>query len=374
MKVGLVCPYHLGSFGGVQRQVLDWSRKLNRLGNKALILSCGPPVDLKRKDILFFGSHFRVPVNKDIGILSFCPQGTGSLKKFLNKEKFDILHFHEPYIPFLSWQLLSVSPTVNVATLHSFPEASLFSKIFGRATKAFVLVHLNKKISRFCAVSPAARLFASNSIKKTEIIPNAINLSRFSGTKKIKKFSDQKINLLYVGRLSQRKGIFYLLKSIKEISQKHRHCRLIIVGSGPEEKKAKSFVEKNRLDNVVFEGQIADSQLAAYYASADIFCAPAIEGESFGVVILEAMVNELPIVACANAGYRYILKDKPFCDFLTKPKDVQGFSMLLEKLIADQSLRKKLGRAALKEAQKYSWDNIGRRLLAFYRKALANPN
>lgn len=370
MKVGLVCPYHLGSFGGVQRQVLEWSQRLEELGHKSVILTCGPKIDFEKKNIVFFGNHLPIPTNADIGTLSIYPQNGDVLKKFLAQERFDILHFHEPFAPFLSWQLLRASKTTNVATLHSFPEASLVFKILGGPAKVLFLPSLKKRIKRFSVVSPVTATFIQDLVRETEVIPNAIDLKRFAAPGKVEKFCDGKINLLYVGRLTKRKGVLYLLKSIKKISQTFGDFRLILVGGGPEEERLRKLVGKNGLKNIVFEGYVSNKDLPAYYKTADVFCAPAIHGESFGIVLLEAMAAGLPIVAFANAGYKEILKNKPFCDFLVEPKDIQGLTWQIERLIANKGLRERLGKMGAKEVQQYSWEKVGERILEFYKKAL----
>lgn len=370
MKVGLVCPYHLRSFGGVQRQVLEWSQRLQELGHGSKILTCGPEIDLGRKDIVFFGNHLLVPANEDTGTLSIYPWNGRPLKRFLDQENFDILHFHEPFVPFLSWQLLRASKTTNVATFHSFPEASLVLKVLGRPAKALILPSLKEKIKRFSAVSWVAAAFVQDLAGEVEIIPNAIDLQRLAVKKKIDKFCDGKVNLLYVGRLSKRKGVLYLLRSIKKIKESLDRFRLIIVGTGPEEEEIKEFVENSGLENVVFVGQVSNEDLPVYYRTADVFCAPAIRGESFGVVLLEAMAAGLPIVAFANAGYQEILRNKPFSDFLVESKDTAGFAWQLKRLITDKNLRRKLGQASLKKAKKYSWEVVGKKILEFYKKAI----
>jgi phosphatidylinositol alpha-mannosyltransferase len=370
MKVGLVCPYHLKSFGGVQRQVLEWSQCLQKLGHRSKILTCGPEIDLGREDIVFFGNNLPVPANEDTGTLSIYPWNGKALKQFLAQENFDLLHFHEPFIPFLSWQLLRASKTTNVATFHSFPEASLVLRVLGRPAKALILPSLKERIKRFSAVSLVAVAFVQDLVGELEIIPNAIDVQRFAVKEKIDKFCDGKVNLLYVGRLSKRKGVLYLLRSLKKIKENFDRFRLIIVGTGPEEEEIKEFVKDSHFENVVFAGRVSNEDLPAYYQTADVFCAPAIQGESFGIVLLEAMAAGLPIVAFANAGYKEILRNGPFSEFLVEPKDTAGFAWQLKRLIADKNLRTKLGQASLKEAEKYSWEAVGKKILEFYKKAI----
>lgn len=371
MKVGLVCPYHLSLPGGVQRQVLEWSGRLRDLGHKSVILTCGPRIKVGEEKIVFFGNHLQVPTNDDVGVLSIFLTNGDFLKKYLKREKFDILHFHEPFLPFLPWQILLASETINVGTFHCFPEASGFLKALGTPIKTFVFSHLAKRIKKFSAVSRTASVFTKDLVGEIEIIPNAIDLRRFGRPKKIKRFCDEKINLLYIGRLTKRKGILYLLKTVRYLTQTYDNFRLIVVGDGPLKEKTKEFIKRHKLKNIDLEGYVSDKQLPSYFATADIFCAPAIHGESFGIVLLEAMRAGLPIVAFANAGYKEILKGKPFCDFLAESKDVKNLSWQLSRLIASKSLRKKLGKAGLEEVQKYSWERVGKRILEFYKGAIS---
>lgn len=370
--MGLVCPYHLSSPGGVQRQVLEWAQRLEKLGHQVKILTVGPPVKISDKGkTIFLGHHVPLPINDDVGTLSVYLGGMEPLKELLEAQSFDLLHFHEPFMPFLPWQLLLASKTLNVATFHAFPEASIFLKALGRTAKTLILKRLAKKISNFSAVSKTALVFNRDLVKrKPWVIPNAVDLSRFGQNRKIPEFGDGRVNILYVGRLSKRKGILYLLKSARRLLGRYANLRLIVVGSGPLEEKAKKFVKKNRLQNVIFEGYVSDTNLPSYFATADIFCAPSTHGESFGIVLLEAMASGLPVVAFANAGYREILGRTPFREFLAEPEDVEGLTRCLEKLVINKSLRRNLGQAGLREVQKYSWERVGRKILDFYRKAL----
>ena len=190
MKIGLVCPYHLSKPGGVQRQVLEWNHELQALGHESMILTCGPEVALNTGNIVFFGNHLPIPTNKDMGTLSIYPKNGKTLKNFLRKENFDLIHFHEPLMPFLPWQILSASETVNVATRHAFSEASTALKIFGKSAKSLYLSYLMKKIKNHSAVSQPATLFIKDLASEIEIIPNAVDLSRFQGNEKIDKFSN----------------------------------------------------------------------------------------------------------------------------------------------------------------------------------------
>ena len=174
------------------------------------------------------------------------------------------------------------------------------------------------------------------------------------------------VNLLFVGRLEKRKGLIYLLRAYKILEKKFDNIRLIIVGKGPLERSCRAFVQANRLKRVYFEGQKTDQELVCYYNRADIFVSPAIFGESFGIVLLEAMACGKPVVAFDNIGYREFLKDKKGA-VLAKNRDENALAKSLAELIKNKKRREEMGRLALEEARAYSWSKIAEEVLNFYK-------
>ncbi len=184
---------------------------------------------------------------------------------------------------------------------------------------------MNHMYARKIAVSPLAASFAARLCPGSyDIIPNGVNRERFyPGVQENQEFEDELVNILFVGRFDRRKGLTYLLSAFKELDPSPKK-RLLIVGDGPEKRSAEHFVRKHKLREVHFLGPVARNRLPGIYRSADIFCAPATHGESFGIVLLEALASGLPIIAYANPGYREVLKCSPLCDFLVIPKDISS--------------------------------------------------
>ena len=164
----------------------------------------------------------------------------------------------------------------------------------------------------------------------------------------------------------------YLIKAFALIKTKVKNVRLIIVGDGHLKEKCEFLVERLELEDVVFAGMVKEEELPKYYSTADICCFPAIVGESFGLVLLEAMASGKPLVAFANAGYNQVLNNGIGKTVLVEPKDITGLAELLEKLISDSQLREQLGKWGLEEVKKYDSDIVGQQVLDFYIKCMEN--
>lgn len=228
---------------------------------------------------------------------------------------------------------------------------------------------INKKVSGIIGVAPFNLELFDKFEGPKEVIPNGVDLLEFNPSiKRLNKFDQNKINILFLGRIEERKGLIYLLKAYKILKRKYNNIRLIIVGDGPLKNECQEYVQANKLDDVFWEGKQTGKIVAQYYSTCDIYCSPAIFGESFGIVLLEAMASKKPVVAFSNTGYKELLKGTKGEDFLATPKDEVELSSKLEKLIVDEKLRKEMGEWGLKEAEKYSWDKIADRVLNFYKK------
>jgi phosphatidylinositol alpha-mannosyltransferase len=367
MKVALISFHSFLEPGGVKTHILNLSRefKKKRIEFKIAI----PRRKLNEnygKDVVLLGTSF--PLNWGGGVADLVFNFTPiSIERFLMKERFKILHFHN--VSFPSFFQILLSPlsfsTTNILTFHSDIERSDFLKSLPQLFDIFVNF-CNWRLDGLIAVSKTALKYFEKFKKPKTIIPNGVNLNLFNPkNKKIGKFLDGKINLLFVGRIEERKGLIYLLRSFSILKMKYQNLRLIVAGDGPERKNCEKFTKENNLKDVVFLGTV-EKELPSLYATCDIFCAPSIFGESFGLVILEAMASGKPVIGFANEGYRELLKGKKGEGFLAKPKDFKEMAKKIEILIKNEKLRKEMGEWGLKEAEKYSWSKIAERVLDFY--------
>lgn len=370
MKIGLVSAHSFKRPGGVKNHILHLQKEFRKRGHVCKIIA---PRGINEKDygkdVILLGTSFRVPVGgsqADI-TFNFTP---GAIDSVLKKEKFDLLHFHN--MGPLAWQVLTNPdlPKTNILTWHASFEGTNYFKHL-TFMKGMMMDSIQDKISGIIGVAPF-NLNIFKKIKKPKaVIPNGIDLTEFNKrVGKLSRYNDGKLNILFLGRIEERKGLFYLLRAYKILQRKIGrkwvldNLRLIVVGQGPLKDELKEWTLKNKLENVVFVGQTVSCP--PYYATCDIFCSPAIYGESFGIVLVEAMATGKPVVAFANAGYKTVLGHGRGKRFLAKPKDYRTLAKHLMTLIRSQKLRKEMGEWGYQEAKKYAWPKVAKQILDFY--------
>jgi len=366
MKVGLVSPYDFSSPGGVSDHVRYLARQLNQMGHSASIFA---PSSRKLEDSNGFhriGSPIAIPVNDSVARITLSFHLANQVASIVEREAFDVLHFHEPLMPALPMTMLRMSPTANVGTFHAFAKSNV-GYYYGRR----LLQPYLERLHRGVAVSEPARAFFNRYFPDfpLRVIPNGVDTAVYKpGLSPIRHLRDENVNILFVGRLEKRKGLGYLLRGYEFMRQRVDHARLIIVGDGPLRGQAESFIARHRLPDVVMAGYVPDTVLPRYYDSADIFCAPATGGESFGIVLLEAMACGLPVLATEVPGYMSVLE--PGHDSLTvRPKGWAELGAALVILARDAELRARMGAAGYDKAQRYSWAAVASQVVEVYEEA-----
>jgi phosphatidylinositol alpha-mannosyltransferase len=365
MKIGLVSPYDYSFPGGVVNHISHLAHNYVRMGHEVKILApC-----LKNgthyfdEDIKAVGRPFPIPYGGSMARVPISPWLPLQVKRYLHKEKFDVLHLHEPFTPMLSVSALLQSNTVNVGTFHACHDKSRSYWTFKPVLKR-CLSKLHGKIT----VSQPAMDFVSRYLPGDYcIIPNGIDMEWFSpdGPRQ-EQFIDDKVNILFVGRLEKRKGLGYLIQACGIIKKQFPHFRLIVVGPGTKLRPGyEEMVRDLGLDDVVFTDFVSNEELPKYYRTADIFCAPATGGESFGIVLLEAMACKKPVVAFDIDGYASVLSHEVE-GFLTPVGDEKALARALLILLKDEMLRKQMGEKGIIKADRYSWTNISKQVLDYY--------
>ncbi|MDD5098445.1 MAG: glycosyltransferase family 4 protein [Candidatus Pacebacteria bacterium] len=368
MKIGFISFHSFANPGGVKNHILGLSREFENRGIETKIIV---PRRSRKENygnrVILLGTSIPLNMGGTQGDLciNFNPL---SIIKVLKKEKFDVLHFHNFIIP-SALQILEASNSTNVLTFHANTESLPIIKMINKASMGM----LNRKMDGIIGVAS----FNLDSFKKfnglKKVIPNGIDINEFNPqVMKIDRFEQgdvfgkKLINILFVGRIEERKGLIYLLEAYKILQEKYDNLRLIIVGDGPLKEECEKYATDNGLKNVCWEGTQAGPIVSHYYASCDIYCSPAIFGESFGIVLLEAMACGKPIVGYANQGYKELLKGTKGEEFLAEPKNVEELASKLEKLVKDENLRKEIGEWGIEESKKYSWEKVADQVLEFY--------
>jgi phosphatidylinositol alpha-mannosyltransferase len=305
-----------------------------------------------------------VPANGSEARITLSLRLSGKVKRLLDAARFDVIHLHEPLMPVLPITVLRHSQTVNVGTFHSSWDGRV-ARLYGNP----LLRRFDRRIHARIAVSPRARDFVAQHFPgRYELIPNGIDLDEFGpSVRPFPQLRDGKLNVLFVGRLEQRKGFGYLLRAFASLRKQRADLRLLVVGAYGESSRRRyeAIVRSAEIADVVFVGPASNADLPRYYRSGDVFCAPSTGGESQGIVLLEAMASGRPIVASDIAGYRGVMREG-IEGLFVPPKDADALAAALARLIDNPEMRERLGGAGPERARAYSWDKVASRVLAVY--------
>ena len=369
LKIGFVLDDSLDSTDGVQQYVLTVGKWFEGHGHIVHYL-VGKTSRNDIQNVHSLAQTIGVRFNKNRMSVPL-PASKKNIRDLLAAEKFDVLHLQMPYSPFMAAKvLLETSPrTAVVGTFHILP----YQLFQSQATKllAVWLRSSRPRIDAIVAVSKPAANFAEQTFGAvSEIVPNAVDLDRFKHGKRLKIYDDSKINVIFLGRLVERKGAMHLLKAVVLLPQAIRSkVRILICGSGPLASGLKQFVNEHDLkDYVIFSGYIDEVDKADYLSSADIAVFPSLGGESFGIVLVEAMAAGAVVLGGNNPGYASVLSASQ--DQLFDPKDTASLAKLLTLYVNETKLRKAALEWQKKAIQQYDVKVVGSKLEAIYTKAL----
>jgi phosphatidylinositol alpha-mannosyltransferase len=228
------------------------------------------------------------------------------------------------------------------------------------------------KLAAHIAVSKSAASFVQKYYPATtfHIIPNGIDTTRFNtSTQPFQQFRDGIFTILFVGRLDPRKGARYLFAALPLIAKQLPSFRLLVVGSGWMKNVYDKFISPELLSHVHFAGYVSPEDLPRYYRSADVYCSPATGGESFGIVLLEAMASGLPIVASDIEGYHDVVGNGKE-GLLVPPKSPRQLGEAIVRLACSSEERSRMAETGRSKAIQYDWKKVADRVEAVYREVL----
>ncbi len=318
-------------------------------------------------DVVPCGRPVPVPIGGTVARVSLSLWKRPQIKALIREGSYDVVHIHEPFAPFPPNLGARTSSALTIGTFHAFRERGLLYQM-----SKYMLRANPRQLDGRIAVSNSALKYVNRFHPGDyEIIPNGIEFDRFANpVSPIEEFDDGRINLLFVGRMEKRKGLRYLLSAYADLKWDYPELRLIVVGPGEPDDESQRVMGERNLTDVVFTGRVSNEALPAYYQAADIFCSPATGGESFGMVLLEAMAAGVPTVATDISGYREVVTHG-MDGLLSTPSDPIAFASAIRTLIEDPNLRTQMGAAGQIKAHGYRWSEVATRVLGFYKQTAA---
>ena len=368
MKICLVSPYDFMHPGGVTEHVRHLSDQLRRRGHDVTVLAPSSRVsdDHGIPGYVRIGRSVAVRSNGSVARIGLSFHLVRRIRSLLNEAQFDVVHYHEPLVPALPITVLRFHRGANVGTFHAMAKRNL-GYYYGRP---FLKRYFNR-LDQLIAVSAPARDFVARYFEGDyHIVPNGIDCARFNPT--LPPIDGARgagwHTVLFVGRLESRKGFPTLLEAYGALRQQRADVRLVVVGDGPMRWGYERQAEALGIPDVNFCGHVSAEAIPRYYASADVFCAPAGGGESFGIVLLEAMASGVPVIASSIPGFSQVVSDGRD-GLLVPPKQPAAWTAALHQLLDDEPRRGAMGRAGLEKAQRYDWGRVVDSVLDVYAEA-----
>ena len=356
MRIGLICPYSLTMPGGVQSQVLALARALRRRAHSVRVLApCdGPPPDA---GVTPLGLSLPTSANGSIAPVAPDPSAQLRVIRAMRDEAFDVIHLHEPLAPGPTMTALLTHPAPLIGTFHAAGR-SLSYELMPKAVR-----YLARRLDDRVVVSEDARKLAMKHLGGSyDVLFNGVEVSRY---RKSPAYASGSPTVLFIGRHEQRKGLQVLLEAVKLLPA---DIRVWIAGNGPETQRLKThYGGDSRLE---WLGSIDETEKIARLRGADIFCAPSVFGESFGIVLLEGMAAGTPVVASDIGGYANASRQGR--DALLFPAgDHQALAAAISELLQDQQRAAALVASGNERADEFSMDRLADLYLQRYRALLS---
>jgi phosphatidylinositol alpha-mannosyltransferase len=366
LRIGLVCPYSLDVPGGVQNHVRDLAVVLAGRGHVVRVLAPGDDTTDAPDYVTTAGRALPFRFNGSVARIAFGPRAVARVRRWLAEGDFDLLHVHEPSSPSVSLIALWASDVPVVGTFHS-----AMTRSRAMSSTVSLLRPAMEKISARIAVSESARATLVQHVGgEPVVIPNGIWCDNFARVSPRTEWAEPGPALAFLGRVDEpRKGLALLLAAFSAIRERHPGVRLLVAGHG--DSTPDDDVSRGGTD-VTFLGQVGDGDRARLFASAAVYVAPQTGGESFGIVLLEAMATGTPIVASALAPFRAILGDGRFGE-LFDVGEPASLARAVETLLADPARRTALSALGRTEARRYDWSRVVGDIETVYAAVVGQP-
>ena len=363
MRIGLVCPYLWDVPGGVQYHVRDLAGTLRGLGHHVEVLTPAEREDLLPPGVTYAGRAVPIPYNGSMASVQFGLVSAARVRRWLREGRFDVVHVHEPAPPSVSLLVCMIAKGPIVATFHAATTRSRWLAAWGPWVRPWL-----ERITGRIAVSDFARRVQVEHLGgDAVVIPNGVHVPAFATGPALpgRQRGSGAPTVGFLGRYDEpRKGLPVLLAAMRAVRATHPDAELLVAGRGdPAELRA--AVGADPAGSVTLLGELSEADKAAFLRSVDVYCAPNLLGESFGVVLLEAMAAGAPVVASDLDAFARVLEDGA-AGVLVRRGDADALAGALTGLLGDPVRRAELSAAGARAVAGYDWDVVVRRVLAVY--------
>lgn len=364
MRIGIVCPYQWDVPGGVQYHVRDLAETLRGMGHHVEVLTPAEHEESLRDEwITFAGRTVPIPYNGSMASVQFGPVSAARVRRWLKDGRFDVVHVHEPAPPSLGLLVCMIAKGPIVATFHAATTRSKWLAAWGPVVRPWL-----ERISGRIAVSDFARRVQVEHLGgDAVIIPNGVHVDAFAHGPMLPGHTRgvDGPTIGFLGRFDEpRKGLPVLLDAMRTVVRSHPGARLLVAGRG-DAAELRELIGPDLQPHVSLLGTISEADKAAFLRSVDVYCAPNLLGESFGVILIEALAAGAPIVASDLDAFARVLDDGR-AGVLVPRGNAAALARALDDLIGDPARRAELSARGAGVAAAYDWQVLARRILAVY--------
>lgn len=366
MRIGIVCPYDWNAPGGVQAHVRDLAAELRRRGHEVSVLAPAEDEDLLPDYVTSAGRPLAVPYNGSVARVNFGMVSAARVRKWIKAGHFDVLHVHEATSPTASVLACWIANGPIVATQHTAMERSR-----ALASLSLLVNTALEKVSGRIAVSEKARQFMVEHVGGDAVlIPNGVDCSAFADPEPLPGYPrPEGPTLFFIGRIDEpRKGLPTLLAALPAIIAEIPEVRLLVAGPGEVEEVAQSLAPE-LAERVEFLGLVSERDKVRAFHSAELYVAPQLGGESFGIVLLEAMASGTPVLASDLEAFRLVLGEGAYGQ-LFPTGDPAALAAAAVRLLREPRRRAELSQAGLRRAAEYDWSSVARDVERVYQSVV----
>jgi phosphatidylinositol alpha-mannosyltransferase len=363
LRIGIVCPYDWAVPGGVKTHVRDLAETLMAMGHYVSVLA---PVDDDvelEPYVVSAGSSLAIPYNGSVARIKFDPKAFARTRQWLREGQFDVLHIHEPTTPSPSVIAAWSARGPVVGTFHTSNDKARANSIM--MFSAILQPALEKVSARIAVSEDARRTLIDHFGGDAILVPNGVRVGTYKDASALPTVKSDQPTLVFLGRVDEpRKGLQVLLAALPLIAVAHPDVRLLVAGPGDHEEAMAELPEEHH-HRVVFLGKIAEADKGNFLATGDVYVAPNTGGESFGIVLLEAMASRVAVLASDIDAFVKVL-DGGRAGALFDNENPESLAAVASDLLSNPTKRAQLVADAYAHVQRYDWDTVAREVLNVY--------